>query len=65
MGVQMRVLSPLSTVGAAAAQLQLAAKMALGNAPPGTRTDPGGILIELLPRRIRDHMLDRYWGALR
>jgi hypothetical protein len=38
--------------------------MALGQVPPGTRTDPGGILIELLPSRIRDHMPDRYCRAL-
>jgi hypothetical protein len=31
---------------------------------PGKRTDPGGILIELLPLRIRDHMPDRYCRAL-
>ena len=29
-----------------------------------TQTDPGGILIELLPLRIRDHMPDRYCRAL-
>ena len=27
------------------------------------RTDPGGILIELLPPWLRDHMPDRYIGA--
>jgi hypothetical protein len=27
------------------------------------RTDPGGILIEMLPPRLRDHMPDRYIGA--
>jgi len=27
------------------------------------RTDPGGIQIELLPLRLRDHMPDRYIGA--
>jgi hypothetical protein len=57
--------SPLGATNAAAAQLRLAAEMALGRVTPGIRTDPGGILIELLPPRIRDHMLDRYCGALR
>jgi triacylglycerol lipase len=57
--------SPLGAANAAAAQLRLAAEMALGRVPPGTRTDPGGILIELLPPRIRDHMPDRYCSALR
>jgi hypothetical protein len=56
--------SPLGAANAAAAQLRLAAEMALGRVPPGTRTDPGGILIELLPPRIRDHMPDRYCSAL-
>jgi hypothetical protein len=59
------LLSPLGSINAAAAQARLAAEMALGRVPPGTRTDPGGILIELLPPRIRDHMLDRYCSALR
>jgi hypothetical protein len=57
--------SPLGAANAAAAQLRLAAEMALGRVPPGTRTDPGGILIELLPPRMRDHMPDRYCSALR
>jgi hypothetical protein len=26
-------------------------------------TDPGGIVIELLPPRLRDHMPDRYISA--
>ena len=56
--------SPLGAASAAAAQLRLGAEMALGQVPPGTRTDPGGILIELLPLRIRDHMPDRYCRAL-
>ena len=56
--------SPVGAASAAAAQLRLAAEMALGQVPPGTRTDPGGILIELLPSRIRDHMPDRYCRAL-
>ena len=56
--------SPLGAASAATAQLRLAAEMALGQVPPGTRTDPGGILIELLPLRVRDHMPDRYCRAL-
>jgi pimeloyl-ACP methyl ester carboxylesterase len=56
--------SPFGAATAAAAQLRLAAEMALGKVPPGTRTDPGGILIELLPPRIRDHMPDRYCSSL-
>jgi hypothetical protein len=57
--------SPLGAANAVGAQLRLAAEMALGRVPHGTRTDPGGILIELLPPPIRDHMLDRYCSALR
>jgi hypothetical protein len=56
--------APFGAARVAAAQLQLAAEMALGKVPPGTRTDTGGIIIELLPPRIRDHMPDRYCGAL-
>jgi len=49
--------SPFGKSGDAAAQLRLVAEMALGTVPPGTRTDPGGLAIELLPSQIRDHML--------
>jgi hypothetical protein len=42
----------------------VAALLALGQGPPGARTDSGGIAIELLPPRLRDHMTDRYIGAL-
>jgi hypothetical protein len=56
--------SPFGAASAAATQLRLAAEMALGKVRPGKRTDPGGILIELLPSRIRDHMPDRYCRAL-
>jgi hypothetical protein len=56
--------SPFGAASAAATQLRLAAEMALGKVRPGKRTDPGGILIELLPSRIRDHMPDRYCSAL-
>jgi Lipase (class 3) len=44
-------------------RLELAAALELGKGPPGMRTDVGGILIELLPPRLRDHMPDRYIGA--
>jgi len=44
-------------------RLNLAAALALGIGPPGLRTDPGGIAIELLPPRLRDHMPDRYIGG--
>jgi hypothetical protein len=30
----------------------------------GCVADPAGIMIELLPRRLRDHMPDRYIGSL-
>ena len=45
-------------------QLKLAARLAIGRGPPGARTDWVGIAIELLPPRLRDHMTDRYIGAL-
>jgi triacylglycerol lipase len=45
-------------------QLKLTALLAFGLGPPGARTDLGGIAIELLPPRLRDHMTDRYIGAL-
>jgi hypothetical protein len=54
---------PLSGILSAAQQLALAQALTLGQGPPGARTDPGGILIELLPPRLRDHMPDRYIGA--
>ncbi len=50
------ILSPLE-------RLKLALKLAASLAPDGMRTDPGGILIELLPPRLRDHMPDRYIGG--
>lgn len=57
--------APLAAAQDALAQLRLAAEMAAGIAPPGARTDLGGIVIELLPPRLRDHMPDRYCAALR
>jgi hypothetical protein len=44
-------------------RLKLAVALAAGLGPAGMRSDPGGILIELLPPRLRDHMPDRYIGA--
>jgi triacylglycerol lipase len=55
---------PEATIRTQVERLKLAADMALGRVPPGTRTDAGGIAIELLPPRLRDHMPDRYIGAL-
>jgi hypothetical protein len=58
--------SPFGRAGAVVpAQLRMVAEMALGTVPPGTRTDAAGVLIELLPPRLRDHMLDRYCGAMK
>ena len=55
---------PVSEVASVWTRWKLAAALALGIGPPGMRTDPGGIAIELLPPRVRDHMPDRYIGAL-
>jgi len=46
-----------------AAQLRRAALALIGQPEPGTRIDPAGITIEMLPPRIRDHMPDRYIAA--
>jgi hypothetical protein len=46
-------------------RLKLAAELAMGINPTGLRTDPGGIAIELLPPRLRDHVPDRYIAATR
>lgn len=46
-----------------AARIKLAAALLTGMGPSNMRTDPGGILIEMLPPRLRDHMPDRYIGA--
>jgi hypothetical protein len=54
---------PLSQFLSPIDRLKLAASLALGARPAGMRTDPAGILIELLPPRLRDHMPDRYIGA--
>ena len=44
-------------------RLRLAAQLLTGVNPRGLRTDPGGIAIEMLPPRLRDHMPDRYIAA--
>jgi hypothetical protein len=54
---------PLSGILSSLARWKLALALALGRGPAGMRTDAGGILIELLPPRLRDHMPDRYIGA--
>jgi triacylglycerol lipase len=55
---------PLSALLSPFDRLKLAAALALGIGPSDMRTDPGGILIELLPPRLRDHMPDRYIGGV-
>jgi hypothetical protein len=54
---------PLSAVLSIAARIKLAVALLTGMGPSNMRTDPGGILIEMLPPRLRDHMPDRYIGA--
>jgi hypothetical protein len=54
---------PLSAVLSIAARIKLAAALLTGMGPSNMRTDPGGILIEMLPPRLRDDMPDRYIGA--
>jgi hypothetical protein len=56
---------PLSAVGAALEQIKLAVALGAGVNIPNMRNDPGGIIIELLPPRLRDHMPDRYIDACR
>ena len=55
---------PLVAALAAVDHVRVAALLAFGHGPPGARTDLGGIAIETLPPRLRDHMTDRYIGAL-
>jgi triacylglycerol lipase len=55
---------PLSIVRFELGRVALLSRVAVGRAPPGIRHDWGGIAIELLPPRLRDHMPDRYIGAL-
>jgi hypothetical protein len=54
---------PMSALLSAEARTRLAAAVLTGTGPADMRTDPGGIVIELLPPRLRDHMPDRYIGA--
>jgi len=54
---------PLSGMSAPLAQLKLALTAAAGGGPAGVRTDVAGLVIELLPPRLRDHMTDRYIAA--
>ena len=54
---------PLSAMLSAGARIKLAAALLTGMGPSSMRTDPGGIIIELLPPRLRDHMPDRYISA--
>jgi pimeloyl-ACP methyl ester carboxylesterase len=54
---------PLSQFLSPIDRLKLAASLTIGAKPAGMRTDPAGILIELLSPRLRDHMPDRYIGA--
>ncbi|MGB8400434.1 lipase family protein [Bradyrhizobium sp.] len=53
----------VSAVIGAVERARLAAALETGADIAGMRTDPAGILIELLPPRLRDHMPDRYIGA--
>ena len=51
---------PLSAAVTAVERIKLALALQAGAKIPNMRTDPGGIIIELLPPRLRDHMPDRY-----
>ena len=50
-------------VAAVAERLTLTALLKIGANPSGVRTDLAGILIEMLPPRLREHMPDRYIAA--
>ena len=54
---------PLSAMLSVGARIRLATAILTGMGLSNMRIDPGGILIELLPPRLRDHMTDRYIGA--
>jgi pimeloyl-ACP methyl ester carboxylesterase len=54
---------PLTNVVSDSVRINLAAAFQLGAVPAGMRTDPGGLVIELLPPPLRDHMPDRYIEA--
>jgi triacylglycerol lipase len=53
----------IGQLGAFASQLDSAAQTFLGSPAPGKRSDVAGIMIELLPPRVRDHWPDRYIAA--
>ena len=57
------IYTELSAVLSAAAQIKLAASLLTWMNIANMHTDPEGILIELLPPPLRDHMPDRYIGA--
>jgi hypothetical protein len=46
-----------------AERLRLTDMLGIGVGHSGVRTDLSGILIEILPPRVRDHMPDRYIAA--
>jgi triacylglycerol lipase len=54
---------PSSAAISLGTRLGLAIGLVFGINPGGLRSDPGGIAIELLPPRLRDHMPDRYIAA--
>ncbi|UWU83193.1 lipase family protein [Bradyrhizobium yuanmingense] len=47
-----------------AERLKIIAALAVGGSLSGMRSDPGGLMIELLPPPLRDHMPDRYIRAI-
>ncbi len=53
----------LSGVMSMTERLKVIAALTLGIRTGGMRSDPGGLMIELLPPRLRDHMPDRYIAA--
>jgi len=53
----------LSGVMSMAERLKVIAALTLGVRPGGMRSDPGALMIELLPPTLRDHMPDRYIAA--
>jgi len=54
---------PMGQIGAYARRLRDAAAALLGRPVPHTRSDTAGIVIDMLPPRLRDHMPDRYIAA--
>jgi hypothetical protein len=55
--------SPLAAIAAPFQRWKLALSLVFGRGPADMRHDAGGIAIELLPPRLRDHMPDRYIGG--